>query len=76
MELNKDYNLAMFINLLTKPKGWEWKLTEAMENMFQSSELKFAKYKYYDFHEECRGGVRLDPKLEISQSFARFDSFD
>lgn len=58
----------MVINLLSREKQAEWKLTEALQSMFISCELKFAKYKFYDFHEECRGNVREASFLEISQN--------
>ncbi len=54
----------MVVNLLSRAKSAEWKLTEAFQDMFIGSDMKFAKYKFYDFHEECRGNVSQS-QLEI-----------
>ncbi|KAL4492498.1 hypothetical protein ABPG72_005633 [Tetrahymena utriculariae] len=54
-KIKQDYKNVMCVNLMSKTKNLEQQLTQQFENSIQKCSLDFLRYKFFDFHEACKG---------------------
>jgi hypothetical protein len=53
-EIQKDFQMIFFINLLNNHKPGEKIITTNLENQIKMNNLKSCKYYYFDFQNECK----------------------
>lgn len=53
-EIQKEYQMVFFVNLMNTTKPNEQVITQNMENQIKMNNLKSCRYHFFDFQNECK----------------------
>lgn len=54
-QLKTIYGDIMCVNLMSRQKTQEAKLTQAFESVVRKLAMGYLRYEFFDFHEACKG---------------------